>query len=63
MIIISLVSLKVIGGISMFCIFSFKTEKELNFYILQNWKKIVPSRVKYFEPISQLALFAIFLCH
>ena len=31
-------------------------KKELNFYRLQNWKKIVRRRVKFFEPVPQLAL-------
>ena len=36
---------------------SFKAEKELNVYRLRNWEKIVRPRVKFFEPIPQLAPF------
>ena len=34
----------------------FRLKKELNFDRLQNWKKIVRPRVKFFEPIPLLAL-------
>ena len=30
-------------------------KKELNFYRLQSWRKIVRPRVKFFEPVPQLA--------